>query len=515
MTLHLSIMLWLPLAFGAAALFAPPRFAGRVALVGSGLALAYAILYVVDYDSAAPGLQYLTDETWIGELGISYKLGIDGLNLLLIALTAILWFACTLWATMSEWDRGRLFYFHMALAETAVLGALLAQDLALFVVFFDLMLVPFFFLTGMWGGARRVQATMKLVIYTLVGSLLMLTAAVATGVLAATGDTPLSFAFSDLAQRPLEESSQQWIFLFFAAAFLVKMPAFPLHGWMPDGYRAMPLPALAVFSGVLSKVAAYGFLRVCLPLFPAATEQFQTLLLLIALASILYGSAMAFTTTEARLILGYSSVAQLGFITLGIFALNDQGAQGALLQAFNHGLVVAPAFFIVALLAARCGGSQDIRDMGGVGMRAPVFASLFLIVAFATLAMPGSANFVAEFYILLGVFTEKIVIAIVASTGVVMAAFYTLRLFITAMHNRTGARVESRELSLREAIVLVPLVLLIIAIALYPQFGLKRSERTVSAVTAPLAAQEAAGAGPRMPSTQNELVVRREPEQAP
>ena len=492
MTLHLSIMLWLPLALGVAGLFAPARLAGRLALAGSGLVLAYAITYLVDFESGLAGLQYLTDETWIAELGISYKLGMDGLNLLLVALTAVLWFACTLWATMREWERPRLFYFHLALAETAVLGALLAQDLALFVVFFDLMLVPFFFLTGMWGGARRVQATMKLVIYTLVGSLLMLTAAVATGVLAAQGDPELSFAFSDLAQRPLDESSQQWIFLFFAAAFLVKMPAFPLHGWMPDGYRAMPLPVLAVFSGVLSKVAAYGFLRVCLPLFPDASEQYQTLLLLIALASILYGSAMAFTTTETRLILGYSSVAQLGFITLGVFALNEQGAQGALLQAFNHGLVVAPAFFIVALLAARSGGSEDIRDMGGLGMRAPALASLFLIVAFATLAMPGSSNFVGEFYILLGVFTEKIVIAIVASAGVVMAAFYTLRLFITTMHNRTGARVISQELTFREGLVLVPLVLLIIAIALYPQFGLKRSEETVSVVTAPVTEQRSA-----------------------
>ncbi|MDP2712631.1 MAG: NADH-quinone oxidoreductase subunit M [Solirubrobacteraceae bacterium] len=480
MTLHLSIMLWLPVAFAVLALVAPPRFAGRLALLGAALVLGYAVTYLVDFDSGSGVLQYVTDETWIAELGISYKLGLDGLNLLLVALTAILFFSCILWASLRQWDRPRLFYFHFLVAETAVLGALLAQDLALFVVFFDLMLVPFFFLTGMWGGARRVQATMKLVIYTLVGSLLMLTAAVATGVLAAAGPPELSFAFSDLAERPLAESSQNWIFLFFAAAFLVKMPAFPLHGWMPDGYRAMPLPVLAVFSGVLSKVAAYGFLRVCLPLFPDASDHFQTLLLLIAVASILYGSAMAFTTTEARLILGYSSVAQLGFITLGVFALNAQGAQGALLQSFNHGLVVAPALFIVALLAARASGSEDIRDMGGLGMRAPILATMFLIVAFATLALPGSANFAAEFYILLGVFTDHMVIAIVASTGVILAAIYALRLFITTMHNRTGARVESRELSLRDGLVLVPLVLAIIAIALYPQFALERSESTVA-----------------------------------
>lgn len=479
MTLHLSIVLFIPLAFGVIGLMAPERAAAKIALVGTFLVAAYAVLYVADFDSAAGGLQYVTDESWIKELGISYKLGLDGLNLFLVLLTGILWFACTLWASMRDYKKPRLFYFHLAFAQTAVLGALLAQDLALFVVFFDLMLVPFFFLTGIWGGAKRVQATIKLVIYTLVGSLLMLTAAVATGVLAAAGSADLSFAFSDLAKHPLASSSQYWIFLFFAAAFLVKMPAFPLHGWMPDGYRNMPLPVLALFSAVLSKVAAYGFLRICLPLFPDATTHFQTLMLLLALASILYGSAMAFTTTETRLILGYSSVAQLGFIVLGIFALNSQGAQGAILQAFNHGLVVAPAFFVVALLAERAGGSEDIRDMGGIAMRAPVLATLFLIVTFATLAMPGSSNFVGEFLILLGVFQSKIAIAIIASSGVVLAAFYALRLFIATMHNRTGPRVQSRELSLRDGLVLVPLVLAILAIALYPQFALKRSEATV------------------------------------
>jgi NADH-quinone oxidoreductase subunit M len=257
----------------------------------------------------------------------------------------------------------------------------------------------------------------------------------------------------------------------------------------------MPLPVLALFSAVLSKVAAYGFLRICLPLFPDASEHFQTLMLLIALFSILYGSAMAFTTTHARLILGYSSIAQLGFIVLGIFALNSQGAQGAILQAFNHGLVVAPAFFIVALLSARADGSEDIRDMGGLGMRAPVLATFFLIVTFATLAMPGSSNFVGEFLILLGVFQTKLAIALIASTGVVLAAVYALRLYIRTMHNRTGPRVESRELSLRDGLVLVPLVLAILAIAVYPQFALQRSEPTVTSIV-PSALEEKAAAAP-------------------
>jgi NADH-quinone oxidoreductase subunit M len=189
---------------------------------------------------------------------------------------------------------------------------------------------------------------------------------------------------------------------------------------------------------------------------------------------------MAFTTTETRLILGYSSVAQLGFILLGVFALNPQGAQGAVLQSINHGLVVAPAFFVVALLGARAGGSEDVRDMGGIALRAPVLATLFLVVAFANLAIPGSSNFVGEFLILLGVFDAKIVIAIVAFTGVVLASVYTLRLFIRSMHNRVGPQVVSRDLTVRDGLVLVPLVMAIIALALYPQLPLEKGERAVT-----------------------------------
>jgi NADH-quinone oxidoreductase subunit M len=486
-TVHLSILLWLPAA-GALVGALAGRAVGRwAAIAGAALALAYAIVAVVRFKSGG-GLQFVTDETWISTLGVHWKLGLDGLNLFLVLLTTVLFTASTVWAALSlaahETDRPGLFFFWLGLAHSAVLGALLAQDLLLFVLFFDLMLVPFLFLTGIFGGPDRVRAIVKLFIYTLVGSLLMLSAAVATAVLTS-GDQHLSFVFSDIAARgPLGHDSQDWIFLFFAAAFLVKMPAFPLHGWMPDGYLNMPLPVLAVFSGVLSKVAAYGFLRICLPLFPYASVHFQTLLLLIALASILYGSAMAFTTTQTRLVLGFSSVAQLGFITLGIFSLRPEGAQGALLQAVNHGLVVVPAFLIVGLLAMRAGGSEDLRDMGGIAFRAPIFAAVFLIVALATLAMPGSSNFVGEFLILLGAFRAKIVIAIVAFTGVAMASVYMLRTFIRAMHNRTGPAVESRELRLADGLVLVPLVLAVLAFALYPQVELTRAEKSVKASVA-------------------------------
>jgi NADH-quinone oxidoreductase subunit M len=458
---------------------------GALALIGSVAALGLAIGYIADYKAGGPTLQHVTDVVWIATLGIHYKLAVTGLNVFLLGLTTLLFAAATLATNLrgeaSGVERPRLFYFNFMLAESAVLGAFLAQDLALFVAFFDLMLVPFYFLIGGWGREPgRIKATIKLVIYTLVGSLLMLAAAIATGVLAAQqGGGHITFVLSSLQSLPLSTGSQEWIFLFFAAAFLVKMPAFPLHGWMPDGYRAMPIEVLMVFSGVLSKVGAYGFLAIVLPLFPRAAAHFQTLMLLIALASIVYGSAQAFSQTDARLIVGYSSVAQLGFITLGIFALNPQGAQGALLQMLNHGLVMAPILFIIALLAQRAGGSEDIRDMGGIAFRAPVLASIFLIVSLATLAMPGSSNFVGEFLILLGVFKAKLAIAIIAFSGVVMASVYALRLFIRAMHNRVGAGVQSREISVRDGAVLVPLVLVILFLAFYPQFALHRSEGSV------------------------------------
>jgi NADH-quinone oxidoreductase subunit M len=469
----------------------PWELPGVAALFGSIGALGLAVYYIAEYSPGGRGLRDVTDIVWISELGIHYKLGLSGLNVLLIGLSTLLFAAAALALNVrgrARPSRPRVFWFFFTLAESAVLGAFLAQDLALFVAFFDLMLIPFYFLMGMYGrGTReeRVKATIKLVIYTLVGSLLMLAAAIATGVLAAQqSGGHITFVLSQLQAIPLSTGSQEWIFLFFAAAFLVKMPAFPVHGWMPDGYRAMPIEILTVFSGVLSKVGAYGFLAIVLPLFPQASVHFQTLMLIVALLSILYGSAVAFTQTDARLIAGYSSIAQLGFITLGIFALNPQGAQGALLQMVNHGLVVAPLLFIVAILSRRAGGSEDLRDMGGIAFRAPVLASIFLIVALATLAMPGSSNFVGEFMILLGVFKAKLTIAILAFAGVVAASVYALRLFIRAMHNRVGERVDSREITLRDAAVLAPIVAAIVFMALYPQLALRRSEASAKGAVA-------------------------------
>jgi NADH-quinone oxidoreductase subunit M len=480
-TIHLSIVLFLPLAAGLAGAFLPARVGRWVALAGTVGVLGYVIVMLADFERGSAGLQYLTDDEWIPELGIRYQLGIDGLNLFMIALTAVAWVPCTLVACFREHERPRLFFFNLALAETAVLGAFMAQDLALFIVFFDLMLVPFYFLIGGWGSGDRVRATTKFVIYTLAGSLLMLAGAIALGVLATPDGGEISFSLAELERRSLGEGSQQWIFLLFAAAFLVKAPLFPLHGWVPETYRSTPIVVLALLSGVLSKVGVYGFLRIVLPTMPEGSQHFQELIVVVAVFSILYGSVLAFSQDNVRLVVAYSSIAQLGFITLGIFALDDKGAQGAVFQMLNHGLVVVPLFLIIGAIARRARGSESLAELSGMAWRAPVLAALFLLTTFATLAMPGSPNFVGELLVLFGAFEDLLVYGLVASVGAVLAAVYMIRVFQRTMHNRVGPVVESRDLGRLDLAAIAPLVAVVVALGVYPHFVVGRSEEATLA----------------------------------
>jgi NADH-quinone oxidoreductase subunit M len=473
-TIHLSIVLFLPLATGLIGAFLPRGLARWAVLAGTVAVLAYVVVMLFDFEPGG-GLQWVTDDGWISDLGIRYMLGVDGLNLFMIALTAIAWVPCTLVAAFSEQDRPRLFFFNLALAETAVLGAFMAQDLALFIVFFDVMLVPFYFLIGGWGTGDRVRATTKFVIYTLAGSLLMLAAAVALGVLATPDGGELSFSLAELENRSVSAGSQHWIVLLFALAFFVKAPLFPLHGWVPDTYRATSIPVLALLSGVLSKVGVYGFLRIVLPVMPDGSEYWQELFIILAVFSILYGSILAFSQDNIRLVVAYSSIAQLGFIVLGIFAFEGKGAEGALFQMLNHGLVVVPLFLIIGVIALRARGSESLAELGGMAFRAPVLAGLFLVTALATLAMPGSANFVAELLILFGAFEDNLVYGLVASAGVVLAAVYMIRLYQGTMHGRVGPAVESREIDPVNLAGVVPLVAIVVALGLYPNFVLDRT----------------------------------------
>jgi NADH-quinone oxidoreductase subunit M len=481
MTIHLSIVLFLPLATGLIGAFLPRGMARWAVLTGTVAVLAYAVVLLADFDSGARGLQHVTDDEWIAELGIRYSLGIDGLNLFMVVLTAVAWVPCTLVAAFTEHDRPKLFFFNLALGETAVLGAFMAQDLALFIVFFDLMLVPFYFMIGGWGTGERVRATTKFVIYTLAGSLLMLAAAIALGVLSTPDGGEISFSLAQLEQRSVSEGTQQWIVLLFALAFFVKAPLFPLHGWVPETYRASPIVTIALLSAVLSKVGVYGFLRIVLPVMPEGSQHWQELFIAVAVFSILYGAVLAFSQDNVRLVVAYSSIAQLGFIVVGIFALDDEGAQGAVFQMLNHGLVVVQLFLVIGVIAARAGGRESLSELGGMAFRAPVLAALFLILTFATLAMPGSANFIGEILILFGAFEDKLVYGLVASVGVVLAAVYMIRVFQRTMHNRVGPVVESREIDGLNLAAIVPLVAVIVALGLYPNFVVERTEGATTA----------------------------------
>lgn len=493
----LTILLVLPLVGVLIASIGRKSQIGSVAAITTLIQIGFLVPIVLDF-KIGTDLTGFVDEMWIPQLGVHYSLGLDGLNLFMICLVVLAWSIATFAASRHEFAEPRLFYAMLALAEVGTLGAFMAQDLILFVLFFDLLLVPFYFLIGMWGqdselgNARRATATFM--IYTLAGSLLMLASAVALGVLTSTqNNVPISFDFIDLAANPVSGGAQNWIFVGFMLALLVKMPIPPLHGWMPITYKATPLPVLIVLAAVVAKLGAYGFLRIVMPLMPHAVEGFQPLLLLLAVIAIIYGSVMAFSQDDLRLVVGYSSIAQIGFVLLGIFVIDPKGAEGAILQMINHGIVVIGLFLIIAFLGERT-GSEKLSQMGGLAKRAPVFATLFLIVALATLAMPGSANFVGETYILFGAFTTKFVWGVVASIGVVLAAVYMLRMFHRSMHNRgsvgdeaTDAR--SRELDGGEFALLLPVVLIVLALAVYPQYVVERvepnAEQAVTSVTEP------------------------------
>ncbi len=410
------------------------------------------------YDFDAGGLQLATSTEWVKSLGISYSVGFYGFSIWLTGVTVVVSAAAIGYALWVGRDRPRAYHALMLGLTGAVVATFASQDLLLFYVSFEAMLIPLYVLVGVWGGENRATATLTFVVYTMVGSLLMLAAVVAFGV------TQGTFSLVDSGT-----SDNTWIFLGFAVAFAIKAPLFPFHGWLPLAYREAPIEVTAVLSGIVSKTAVFGFLRIALPKFPEPVHDLRGLILVLSGAALVYGSVLAFRTWDLRGIVAYSSLAQMGLITLGIFAANDLGLDGAVLQSVNHALISASMFLLVGMVERRS-GTGDIGALGGMARGRPVLATVLLVAGMVALAVPGSATFAGEFLIMAGVYGQGWGYAVVVALGVVLAAMYVLRLISAVLHVRPGSAVREEALDLRlgELALVLPLVSCLLVLSFWP-----------------------------------------------
>jgi NADH-quinone oxidoreductase subunit M len=456
-----SLLIFLPIAGALFVWIVPwptPRAAGGTALL---IALAELVLWVnraLNFDYGESGLQDEASHSWFSDLGVSYTVGLYDFSLWLVGLTVVVTTAAIAYGFWSGRERLGVYLGLLLFLEGATVGVFTAQDLLLFYVFWEAMMIPLYILIGVWGGPGRFGATIKFVIYTLAGSLLMLVSVIALGLSAGTFD-----------MTAIGESGSTWIFLGFAAAFAVKAPIWPFHGWLPDTYREAPPEVAAILSGVISKAAAYGFLRIGLVFFPTVVADWRTVILLLATIGLVYGSLLAFRAPDVRGVIAYSSLAQMNLIVIGLFAVNDSGISGALLQMVTHGLVSA-ALFLLAGAVERRAATGNLVLLGGMARGRPVLATMLITTGVIALAVPGSSAFAGEFLILNGIFTRGWGWAVAGAVAIVLAAMYMLRLISAVLHREPGSAVTDAALDLRPAEigVIVPLVVLLLALSFWP-----------------------------------------------
>lgn len=492
----LSTIVFLPLLGGIIALLIPERLKNFIRLVALGTALIdllLVIILVLIYSQAnliagssiigAPlgGTFLATFSEQVplvstSTFTLAYSLGVDGISLLLVALTSLLTVVC-IGASFRVEQRVKQYMAFMLLLECGILGVFLSTNLFLFYIFWEVMLIPAYLLVGSWGAERRIYAAFKFVLYTSVGSLLMLAGIIALGYYhQRVAGGPYTLDLFALMSARLDASTQTWLFLALAAAFAVKVPFVPFHSWLPDTYSEAPIPVTAMLAGAMSKTGAYGFLRFCILLFPQAFHQFSTLLSVLAVAGILYCAVLALVQTDMKRLLGYSSISHLGVVMLGMFALNVQGVEGSVLQMVNHGITTAALFLIVGFIEARV-GTRDLKEFGGMALRAPLLAVVLLIACLSSLGLPGLNSFAGEFLALIGVFQHSIVLGALATAVVVPAAWYLIRLFLGVMagppasEGRLATLLRKEQLpdiQLGELMVLLPLLVLIFYIGFQP-----------------------------------------------
>ncbi|MFQ5822519.1 MAG: NADH-quinone oxidoreductase subunit M [bacterium] len=432
-----------------------------------------------EFDSKT-GMQFEEFISWIPALGVNYHLGIDGISLYMVLLTTFLTPIVVLasWKGVTKNVKG--FMISMLILETGILGVFVSLDLFLFYVFWEAMLIPMYFIIGIWGGENRIYAAIKFFIYTMVGSLLMLVAILVIYFYHGGLTGNYTFDLLRLQQINFPLSYQTWLFLAFGLSFAIKVPIFPFHTWLPDAHVEAPTAGSVILAGVLLKMGTYGFLRFCLPMFPQATAQFTPLIFVLGVIGIIYGALVAMVQPDLKKLVAYSSVSHLGFVMLGIFALNNQGIQGGLIQMVNHGLSTGALFLIVGMIYERR-HTRLIKDFGGLAKQIPIFTTFFMIVTLSSIGLPGLNGFIGEFLILLGTFLSSKLFAILAATGVILAAVYMLWMFQRVMFGKLDKEENQHllDLSKREIAVLVPIVIFIVLIGVYPNAFLKKMEPTV------------------------------------
>ena len=456
-----SLLIFLPLAAALVLWLFPwrsARSAGGFALLVALAELALWVGVLVNFDFGSAALQNDVEAVWFRDLDVAYKVGLYDFSLWLAGVTALVTVAATGYGLWAGRSRPRAYFGLVLFLAGATVGVFAAQDLLLFYVFWEAMLIPLYVLIGAWGGAGRLGATIKFVVYTMAGSLLMLVAIIAFG---------LGQGTFDLTE--LGTSDNPWLFLGFAAGFAVKAPIWPFHGWLPDAYREAPAEVSALLSGVISKAAAYGFLRIAIPSFPEPVADWRVPILVLASIGLVYGSLVAFRSPDVRGVVAYSSLAQMNLIVLGLFAVNDSGLNGALLQMVNHALISA-ALFLLAGGIERRAATGRLELLGGMARGRPVLATALLTTGVVALAVPFSTAFAAEFLILNGVFEWGWGWAVVGAGAIVLAAMYMLRLISAILHEDVGTAVPEEALDLRpaEAGLVLPLVACLVALSFWP-----------------------------------------------
>jgi NADH-quinone oxidoreductase subunit M len=464
----LSIVTFLP-AVGAAFILlirGEPEIVARnarnVALFTTLFTFVMSLLIWAGFNTSTADFQFVERVPWIVE-GIDYHMGVDGISMLFVLLTTLLMPLCILASRESITVRVKEYMIAFLIMETLMIGVFCALDFVLFYLFFEGGLIPMFLIIGVWGGQRRVYATFKFFLYTLFGSVLMLLAILAMYLKAGTTDIPT------LTATLFDPAWQHWLWLAFFAAFAVKVPMWPVHTWLPDAHVEAPTAGSVILAGVLLKMGGYGFLRFSIPMLPEATEFFTPLVFVLSVIAIVYTSLVALMQEDMKKLIAYSSVAHMGFATIGAFTLTVQGVEGSLMVMLSHGLVSGALFLVVGVIYDRL-HTREIARFGGLVHRMPVYAAIFMVFALANVGLPGTSGFVGEFLVLVGAFRVDITIAAIATTGIVLSAAYTLWLYRRVVFGELvkADLKDLLDLSRREIVVLAPLVVLVLLFGVYP-----------------------------------------------